>query len=38
VLRAENGRPVNTVTLAKLADALGVDPGELMTPEGGAAR
>ena len=33
VLRAENGRPVNTVTLAKLADALGVDPGELMRPE-----
>lgn len=31
ISRAENGRIVNSRTLYKLADALGVDPGKLMT-------
>jgi transcriptional regulator with XRE-family HTH domain len=33
VLRAENGRPVNTTTLVKLADALGVPPSALLEGE-----
>jgi DNA-binding Xre family transcriptional regulator len=32
ISRAENGRGVHTTTVAKLAAALGVEPGELMTP------
>jgi transcriptional regulator with XRE-family HTH domain len=32
ISRAENGRIVQSSTLYKLADALGVDRGELMTP------
>ena len=33
VSRAENGRAVTTDTVYKLAGALDVEPGELMTPE-----